>query len=186
MGKFERNIHFCACSFFPPKEPSHPPKKRRRSPTSHQTKTARIHPRSRSLKAQHPAQARMPPRKMIKSMVEVCMLPISGSFFFNVLKGRVVKINLCVLYCVGTKSPGKMVVIDHAKGDLNKVRPPFRRGRFDKPGFTTNNNMMQRRPRYFMPPEEVGHSFFFYPTKFDHGTFFLNVHLYMLVFPRWR
>uniref|UniRef100_A0A674ER20 SAFB-like, transcription modulator n=1 Tax=Salmo trutta TaxID=8032 RepID=A0A674ER20_SALTR len=55
----------------------------------------------------------------------------------------------------GTKSPGKMVVIDHAKGDLNKVRPPFRRGRFDKPGFTTNNNMMQRRPRYFMPPEEM-------------------------------
>ncbi|XP_070986494.1 SAFB-like transcription modulator [Oncorhynchus clarkii lewisi] len=54
-----------------------------------------------------------------------------------------------------TKSPGKMVVIDHAKGDLNKVRPPFRRGRFDKPGFTTNNNMMQRRPRYFMPPEEM-------------------------------
>uniref|UniRef100_A0A8C7NAN6 SAFB-like, transcription modulator n=1 Tax=Oncorhynchus kisutch TaxID=8019 RepID=A0A8C7NAN6_ONCKI len=50
----------------------------------------------------------------------------------------------------GTKSPGKMVVIDHAKGDLNKVRPPFRRGRFDKPGFTTNNNMMQRRPRYFI------------------------------------
>ncbi|KAM9423807.1 SAFB-like transcription modulator isoform 2-T2 [Salvelinus alpinus] len=54
-----------------------------------------------------------------------------------------------------TKSPGKMVVIDHAKGDLNKVRPPFRRGRFDKPGFTTNNNMMQRRPRYFMPPDEM-------------------------------
>ncbi|KAK6294544.1 hypothetical protein J4Q44_G00353740 [Coregonus suidteri] len=53
-----------------------------------------------------------------------------------------------------TKSPGKMVVIDHAKGDLNKVRPPFRRGRFDKPGFT-NNNMMQRRPRYFMTPEEM-------------------------------
>jgi hypothetical protein len=80
-----------------------------------------------------------------------------------------------------------MVVIDHAKGDLNKVRPPFRRGRFDKPGFTTNNNMMQRRPRYFIPPEEVCRSFiFFYPMNFDHGTFFFNVHLYMLVFPRWR
>uniref|UniRef100_A0A3P8Y970 SAFB-like, transcription modulator n=1 Tax=Esox lucius TaxID=8010 RepID=A0A3P8Y970_ESOLU len=56
-----------------------------------------------------------------------------------------------------TKSPGKMVVIDHAKGDpnLNKMRAPFRRGRFDKPGFTNNTHMMQRRPRYFMPSEEM-------------------------------
>ncbi|KAL1007265.1 hypothetical protein UPYG_G00084300 [Umbra pygmaea] len=56
-----------------------------------------------------------------------------------------------------TKSPGKMLVIDHAKGDtnLNKMRPPFRRGRFDKPGFNNNNHMSQRRPRYFIPHEEM-------------------------------
>ncbi|XP_030648030.1 SAFB-like transcription modulator isoform X2 [Chanos chanos] len=53
----------------------------------------------------------------------------------------------------GRKSPGKMVVIDHAKGDSGfKARPPFRRGRFDKPGVP---NMMQRRQRYFPPTEEM-------------------------------
>ncbi|XP_071759746.1 SAFB-like transcription modulator isoform X2 [Centroberyx gerrardi] len=53
------------------------------------------------------------------------------------------------------KSPGKMVVIDHAKGDPNfgKMRP-FRRGRhFEKPGFFNMN--MQRRPRWLIPPEEL-------------------------------
>ncbi|KAJ8247886.1 hypothetical protein GJAV_G00251700 [Gymnothorax javanicus] len=53
-----------------------------------------------------------------------------------------------------TKSPGKMVVLDQTKGEsgFNKARPPFRRGRFDKPGFP---NMMGRRPRSFIPPEEM-------------------------------
>ncbi|KAG5848950.1 hypothetical protein ANANG_G00104900 [Anguilla anguilla] len=52
------------------------------------------------------------------------------------------------------KSPGKMVVIDQTKMDpgFNKMRPPFRRGRFDKPCFP---NMMPRRPRSFIPPEEM-------------------------------
>ncbi|XP_076853268.1 SAFB-like transcription modulator isoform X2 [Brachyhypopomus gauderio] len=55
----------------------------------------------------------------------------------------------------GRKSPGKMVVIDQTKGDqgFNKLRPPFRRGgRFDKPG---PPNMMNRRPRWLIPPEEM-------------------------------
>ncbi|XP_026863125.2 SAFB-like transcription modulator isoform X3 [Electrophorus electricus] len=55
----------------------------------------------------------------------------------------------------GRKSPGKMVVIDQTKGDqgFNKLRPPFRRGgRFDKPGIP---NMMNRRPRWLIPPEEM-------------------------------
>ncbi|KAJ8391597.1 hypothetical protein AAFF_G00087380 [Aldrovandia affinis] len=52
------------------------------------------------------------------------------------------------------KSPGKLVVIDQTKTDpgFNKIRPPFRRGRFDKPMFP---NMMARRPRSFIPPEEM-------------------------------
>lgn len=87
---------------------------------------------------------------------------------------------------LGLKSPGKMVVIDQTKAEPanNKTRPPFRRGRSDKvpdhfliprvppapsvsmstwfrlkpffplqPGFP---NMMPRRPRWFIPPEEVG------------------------------
>ncbi|KAK2913796.1 hypothetical protein Q8A67_002195 [Cirrhinus molitorella] len=55
----------------------------------------------------------------------------------------------------GRKSPGNMMVIDQAKGEqnFNKNRPPFRRGgRFDKPG---PPNMMNRRPRGFIPPEEM-------------------------------
>ncbi|XP_029112126.1 SAFB-like transcription modulator isoform X2 [Scleropages formosus] len=52
------------------------------------------------------------------------------------------------------KSPGKMVVIDQTKAEpaFSKIRPPFRRGRFDKPGFL---NVMPRRPRWFIPPEEM-------------------------------
>ncbi|XP_040899513.1 SAFB-like transcription modulator isoform X2 [Toxotes jaculatrix] len=53
-----------------------------------------------------------------------------------------------------TKSPGKMVVVDHAKGDSNfgKMRP-FRRGRyFDKPAVNMN---VQRRPKWLIPPEEL-------------------------------
>ncbi|XP_036399685.1 SAFB-like transcription modulator isoform X1 [Megalops cyprinoides] len=54
----------------------------------------------------------------------------------------------------GRKSPGKMVIIDQTKMEpgFSKIRPPFRRGRFDKPGFP---NMMARRPRSFIPPEEM-------------------------------
>ncbi|XP_061100517.1 SAFB-like transcription modulator isoform X2 [Conger conger] len=53
------------------------------------------------------------------------------------------------------KSPGKMVVIDQTKTEpgFNKIRPPFRRGRFDKPGGFPN--VMPRRPRSFFPPEEM-------------------------------
>lgn len=54
----------------------------------------------------------------------------------------------------GRKSPGKMVVMDHGKGESNfgKMRP-FRRGRyFDKP---FNNMNMQRRPKWLIPPEEL-------------------------------
>ncbi|KAJ8340472.1 hypothetical protein SKAU_G00351050 [Synaphobranchus kaupii] len=53
------------------------------------------------------------------------------------------------------KSPGKMVAMDQTKNDpgFSKIRPPFRRGgRFDKPVFP---NMMPRRPRSFIPPEEM-------------------------------
>ncbi|XP_043099585.1 SAFB-like transcription modulator isoform X3 [Puntigrus tetrazona] len=55
----------------------------------------------------------------------------------------------------GRKSPGNMMVIDQAKGELNfnKSRPPFRRGgRFEKLG---PPNMMNRRPRGFIPLEEL-------------------------------
>uniref|UniRef100_UPI0037E77083 SAFB-like transcription modulator n=1 Tax=Semicossyphus pulcher TaxID=241346 RepID=UPI0037E77083 len=51
------------------------------------------------------------------------------------------------------KSPGKMVMQHHAKGDSNfgKMRP-FRRGRyFDKPFVNMN---IQRRPKWLIPPEE--------------------------------
>ncbi|XP_041073833.1 SAFB-like transcription modulator isoform X2 [Polyodon spathula] len=51
-----------------------------------------------------------------------------------------------------TKSPGKMVVIDQTKGDtVNRLKPPMRRGRFDK----VHPNMMPRRTRGFIPPEEM-------------------------------
>ncbi|XP_062326901.1 SAFB-like transcription modulator isoform X2 [Osmerus eperlanus] len=55
-----------------------------------------------------------------------------------------------------TKSPAKMVVLDHAKGDpnFNRMRQPFRRGGgryFDKPGFPSP----MRRPRWLIPPEEM-------------------------------
>uniref|UniRef100_A0A9J8B5J6 SAFB-like, transcription modulator n=1 Tax=Cyprinus carpio carpio TaxID=630221 RepID=A0A9J8B5J6_CYPCA len=55
----------------------------------------------------------------------------------------------------GRKSPGNMMVINQAKGQqhFNKSRPPFRRGgRFEKPG---PPNMMNRRPRGFIPPAEM-------------------------------
>ncbi|XP_035507591.1 SAFB-like transcription modulator [Morone saxatilis] len=51
------------------------------------------------------------------------------------------------------KSPCKMAVMHHAKGDSNfgKMRP-FRRGRyFDKPFVNMN---IQRRPKWLIPPEE--------------------------------
>ncbi|XP_076584023.1 SAFB-like transcription modulator isoform X2 [Chaetodon auriga] len=52
------------------------------------------------------------------------------------------------------KSPGKMVMVHHAKGDSNfgKMRP-FRRGRyFDKPFINMN---AQRQPKWLIPPEEL-------------------------------
>ncbi|XP_054467138.1 SAFB-like transcription modulator [Anoplopoma fimbria] len=52
------------------------------------------------------------------------------------------------------KSPGKMVMLHHPKGDSNfgKMRP-FRRGRyFDKPFINMN---IQRRPKWLIPPEEL-------------------------------
>uniref|UniRef100_A0A672NMU9 SAFB-like transcription modulator n=1 Tax=Sinocyclocheilus grahami TaxID=75366 RepID=A0A672NMU9_SINGR len=55
----------------------------------------------------------------------------------------------------GRKSPGNMMMNDKSKGEqnFNKSRPPFRRGgRFEKPGLP---NMMNRRPRGFIPPEEM-------------------------------
>ncbi|XP_051565180.1 SAFB-like transcription modulator isoform X1 [Myxocyprinus asiaticus] len=54
----------------------------------------------------------------------------------------------------GRKSPGKMMGIDHARREQNfKSRPPFRRGgRFEKPGAP---NTMGRRPRWFIPPNEM-------------------------------
>ncbi|XP_034535839.1 SAFB-like transcription modulator [Notolabrus celidotus] len=51
------------------------------------------------------------------------------------------------------KSPGKMVMSYHAKGDSNfgKMRP-FRKGRyFDKPFVNMN---VQRKPKWLIPPEE--------------------------------
>ncbi|MGH0178400.1 UNVERIFIED_CONTAM: hypothetical protein FKN15_003847 [Acipenser sinensis] len=69
----------------------------------------------------------------------------------------------------GTKSPGKMVVIDHTKGDpVNRQRPPMRRGRFDK----VHPNMMPRRTRAFIPPEEVAilrNKGKFFPNNFRGG-----------------
>uniref|UniRef100_A0A7N8YJG5 SAFB-like, transcription modulator n=1 Tax=Mastacembelus armatus TaxID=205130 RepID=A0A7N8YJG5_9TELE len=53
-----------------------------------------------------------------------------------------------------TKSPGKMALIDHAKGEssFGKMRP-FRRGRyFDKPLVNMN---LQRRPKWLIPPDEL-------------------------------
>ncbi|XP_066514520.1 SAFB-like transcription modulator [Hoplias malabaricus] len=54
----------------------------------------------------------------------------------------------------GRKSPGKMAIADQIKGDQGfKPRPPFRRGgRFDKPG---PHNMMNKRPRWIGPPDEM-------------------------------
>ncbi|XP_028257423.1 SAFB-like transcription modulator [Parambassis ranga] len=54
-----------------------------------------------------------------------------------------------------TKSPGKMMVVDHAKGESSfaKMRP-FRRGRyFDKPSM--NTNVQRRPPKWLMLPEEL-------------------------------
>ncbi|NP_998498.2 SAFB-like transcription modulator [Danio rerio] len=54
----------------------------------------------------------------------------------------------------GRKSPGN-TVLNQPKGEqiFNKSRPPFRRGgRFEKPG---PPNMMNRRPRWFGPPDEM-------------------------------
>ncbi|KAK6475154.1 SAFB-like mRNAion modulator, partial [Huso huso] len=69
----------------------------------------------------------------------------------------------------GTKSPGKMVVIDQTKGDpVNRPRPPMRRGRFDK----VHPNMMPRRTRTFIPPEEVAilrNKGKFFPNNFRGG-----------------
>ncbi|XP_030575543.1 SAFB-like transcription modulator [Archocentrus centrarchus] len=53
-----------------------------------------------------------------------------------------------------TKSPNKMMMVDHTKGESNfsKMRP-FRRGRyFDKPFGNIN---VQRRPKSLIPPEEL-------------------------------
>ncbi|KAM3625663.1 uncharacterized protein V6R79_015589 [Siganus canaliculatus] len=53
-----------------------------------------------------------------------------------------------------SKSPGKMMPAHYAKGDFNfgKMRP-IRRGRyFDKPFVNMN---VQRRPKWFIPPEEM-------------------------------
>ncbi|XP_044204827.1 SAFB-like transcription modulator [Thunnus albacares] len=52
-----------------------------------------------------------------------------------------------------TKSPGKMMMMDHPKdSNMGKMRP-FRRGRyFDKPFVNMN---MQRRPKWLIPPEEL-------------------------------
>ncbi|XP_052002175.1 SAFB-like transcription modulator [Xyrauchen texanus] len=55
----------------------------------------------------------------------------------------------------GRKSPGKMMPTDYGKREqnFNKSRPPFRRGgRFEKPGAP---NTMGRRPRWFIPPNEM-------------------------------
>ncbi|KAM9860387.1 SAFB-like transcription modulator isoform 2-T2 [Aulostomus maculatus] len=54
----------------------------------------------------------------------------------------------------GSKSPGKIEMVDHPKGDANFGRMrPFRRGRyFDKPFVNMN---VQRRPKWLIPPEEL-------------------------------
>lgn len=54
----------------------------------------------------------------------------------------------------GRKSPGKMILMDHSKGESNfgKMRP-FRRGRYFAKPFNTMN--MQRRPKWLIPPEEL-------------------------------
>ncbi|KAF7687933.1 hypothetical protein HF521_013939 [Silurus meridionalis] len=55
----------------------------------------------------------------------------------------------------GRKSPGKMLMLDQSKNQqgFNKPRLPFRRGgRFDKPAAP---NMMNRRPRWLIPPEQI-------------------------------
>ncbi|KAM6950848.1 SAFB-like transcription modulator isoform 3-T3 [Lycodopsis pacificus] len=56
------------------------------------------------------------------------------------------------------KSPGKMVVLHHLKGDntFGKMRP-FRRGRYlDKPFvFVPAHMNIQRRPKWLIPPEEL-------------------------------
>ncbi|XP_017314114.2 SAFB-like transcription modulator isoform X1 [Ictalurus punctatus] len=55
----------------------------------------------------------------------------------------------------GRKSPGKMLVVEQSKVQpgFNKPRLPFRRGgRFDKPAAP---NMMNRRPRWLIPPEQI-------------------------------
>lgn len=54
----------------------------------------------------------------------------------------------------GTKSPGKVMPVEHPKGDPNffKMRP-FRKGRyFEKPFINTN---FQRRPKWLISPEEL-------------------------------
>ncbi|RVE74562.1 hypothetical protein OJAV_G00023100 [Oryzias javanicus] len=50
-------------------------------------------------------------------------------------------------------SPGKVMMIDHNKGDPNFRPRPFRRGRyFDQP---FPNPYFQRQPRWLIPPEEL-------------------------------
>ncbi|XP_029001181.1 SAFB-like transcription modulator [Betta splendens] len=53
-----------------------------------------------------------------------------------------------------SRSPGDIMVVDHAKGDANfgKIRP-FRRGRFFEKPFMNMN--VQRRPKWLLPPEEL-------------------------------
>ncbi|KAK0137384.1 SAFB-like transcription modulator [Merluccius polli] len=57
---------------------------------------------------------------------------------------------------IRSKSPGKMMPFAHNKGPpYNKMRPPFRRGRYpEKPGFPHMNMQQQRHPRWLIPPEE--------------------------------
>ncbi|KAI7814079.1 SAFB-like transcription modulator [Triplophysa rosa] len=65
----------------------------------------------------------------------------------------------------GRKTPSKMMMIDQSKREqpFNKARPPFRRGgRFEKPGPLI---IMNRRPRWFIPPEEM---------EMKKGRFMLN------------
>ncbi|MGH0181124.1 UNVERIFIED_CONTAM: hypothetical protein FKN15_006119 [Acipenser sinensis] len=78
------------------------------------------------------------------------------------------QLTLCGPFIKCTKSPGKMVVIDQTKGDpVNRPRP-MRRGRFDK----VHPNMMPRRTRAFIPPEEVAilrNKGKFFPNNFRGG-----------------